>query len=135
MYKVASDRRQAALHRGRPSDWVNGQERLSDADKIKQLQDGINILETRIRALAPGSEERKRLGKEKLALQTEISELRKQVMREVPLEWRFFFVNEARRLLSRSQFDMIYNAAIRECKRSADQLGRPSDCDEKEKTK
>jgi len=183
MYKVASDRRQAALHRGRPADWVNGQEAapflerrlgsasmasrvlrlltpiarpdfgpsprpspfqtnaslsrslrriaklLNDADKIRQMQDGINILDARIQACAPG-EERKRLGKEKQAMQTELSELRKQKRREQPLYWKDFFVNEAKRLLPQSKFDMIFNAAIRECKLAAERSGRATDCED-----
>jgi hypothetical protein len=37
MYKVASDRRQSALHKGRIADWVNGDERLTIEQQYKQF--------------------------------------------------------------------------------------------------
>ncbi len=111
MYKVASDRRQTALHRGRPEDWVNGVEKLKPQDKLNQLRDGVKILQSRIDQSS--GKERARLGREKLALQNQIAELRRQIGRP-KIEWRPFFVNEAKRILSDSQFDLIYRAAIRE---------------------
>lgn len=112
MYKVASDRRQRSLHHGRPADWVNGAETLAPNDKLKQLQDGIKILQARIDATS--GKELAALGQEKLAMQNDIAALRKQIGRPA-LEWKPFFVNEAKRILSESQFDLIYRSALREC--------------------
>lgn len=108
MYKIASDKRQASLYRGKQSDWINGEERLSADDKLRQMQQGIKLLEARV--LAATGEERKRLGREKMALQDEIKALR-AVMPKSPVEWKAHFVNEAKRILSESQFQMIFNAA------------------------
>ena len=112
MYKIASNRHQTALHRGRPADWVNGKEQLKPADKLNQLRDGVKILQARIDAAT--GDEKKTLGLEKQTLQNEISALRKTLGRP-PLNWHSFFINEAKRILSDSQFDLIYKASIREC--------------------
>jgi hypothetical protein len=116
MYKGASDGHQRALHHGRPSDWIHGEERLTGQDKLNQLRQGIKILEGRILALPKGSEERKQLGIEKLAVQSEIKTLT-ATMPKAPPDWKQHFVNEAKRLLSDSQFKMIENSAKREATR------------------
>ena len=116
MYKVGSDKHQAALHRGKLADWVGGDFRLSPPDRLKQLQEGARILETRILALPPGAE-RSALGKEKFELQNELAALRKEFSRSVPPDWKSHFVNEAKRILSASKWEMIYNAATREAER------------------
>ncbi len=72
MYKVASDRRQRALHQGRPTDWVNGEEKQSPEDKRRNLQAAMQNLEERIKALPPGSAERRELGRQKLEWQQEL---------------------------------------------------------------
>lgn len=110
MYKVSSDKKQAALHHGRLSDWVNGEERLSEDDRRKQLQQSVKMLEDRIKATSPGSPERKRLGLEKLAVQDQLKELR-DARPKAPVDWKAHFINEAHRILSSSQFEMVMNAA------------------------
>jgi hypothetical protein len=110
MYKVASDKRQSSLTRGRLSDWVNGEERLSGDDKLNQLRQTCQILEGRILALPAGSEERRRLGQEKQQVQLQLKKLRDDKPKAPP-DWKMHFVNEAKRLLSDSQFKMIENAA------------------------
>lgn len=110
MYKVASDSRQRSLHHGRPADWINGEERLSPADHLAQLRQGVQILEKRILALPKGSEERKRLGVEKNAMQLQIKAATADLPKPPP-DWKMHFVDEAKRLLSDSQWRMIEHAA------------------------
>jgi hypothetical protein len=110
MYKVASDKRQSALYRGRPSDWINGEERLSAEDKLKQLQQGWKILQRRILALPNGSEERRKLGRELQSIQDQITLLKADFPKSQP-DLRAHFMNEARRILSPGQFEMVLNAA------------------------
>lgn len=110
MYKVASDGRQRALHHGRPSDWINGEERLAPPDRLNQLRQGIKILEARILSLPKGSEERKRLGQEKQSIQSEIKAVTADMPKSPP-DWKLHFIDEAKRLLSDSQWRMIESAA------------------------
>lgn len=114
MYKVASDRRQASLHHGKISDWINGDENLSVIDQIKQLQDGTRILQERIDACTD-NKERARLGKEKFEVQKQLRALKDK--------WGFhrstreglaqFIVDAAREILTPSQYETIHRAAIR----------------------
>lgn len=115
MYKIASDRRQSSLHRGRATDWISGDERLSPHDRLKQLQDGTKILDARILQAATPTE-KKALGVEKLGLQNQIKDLRASLPKAPP-SWKEHFVNEAKRILSASQFQMIERAAKIEAER------------------
>jgi hypothetical protein len=114
MYKVASDRRQTSLHRGTVADWVNGEERLTAAQRLEQMKEGVRILEDRCKSAI--GDERKRLGIEKLALQHELTAFKK-AMGMVNLARRDFpdlFRDVAREMLPKKQYEMIYNAAVRE---------------------
>lgn len=110
MYKGASDGHQRALHHGRPSDWLNGDERLAGDDLLRQLRQTAQLLETRILALPIGSKERRALGREKNEVQLKLKSLRADAPKPPP-DWKQHFVNEAKRILSASQFEMIVNAA------------------------
>ena len=118
MYKAGSDRHMTSLHRGRPSDWVNGQERLSNADQLLQMQDGVRILEERMK-VAPWGEARRTLGREKLALQLEISKFRKLVHMERQANQGIgeIFMTMAREMLPKVQFELILGATHRELDR------------------
>jgi hypothetical protein len=117
MYKVASDRRQRALHHGRPTDWVNGQEKLSPADQLRQMKDGLAILEGRI-AATDDAAERRRLGMEKQQLQRDLTAFRAanglQRKRGAPDGLHHLFVDVAKAMLPKVQFEMIWNATLRE---------------------
>lgn len=110
MYKGASDGHQRALHHGRASDWINGEERLTGDDLLRQLRQTTQILEIRILALPVGSEERRALGREKNEVQLRLKNLRADKPKAPP-DWKQHFVNEAKRILSASQFEMIERAA------------------------
>lgn len=123
MYKVASDRRQTVLHRGRLADWLNGDEWQSAEQRLRQMQDGVQIIEARILGL-PVGDERKALGIQKLAMQREITEFRKalHLVREARRGFGDTFVDIAKQILPKVQFEMIRNAAIRECDRRRKEL-------------
>lgn len=110
MYKSASDGRQRVLHQGRPTDWINGEEKLSADDLLRQLQQQAKMLEDRIKAAPIGSEDRKRMGREKNEVQNQLKALR-YARPKAPPDWKKHFVNEAKRILSASQFEMVMNAA------------------------
>lgn len=114
MYKVASDKRQSALRRGKLSDWVNGEERLSVEDQINQLKDGMRILEERI-ASASG-DERKQLGAQKWEMQCQMTKIKKSAGIEKRNREGIaqYIVDAARELLTKSQFDLIYRRAVRD---------------------
>jgi hypothetical protein len=116
MYKVASDRRQSALHRGRMSDWVNGEEFLKAEDRLRQLQCGYKILVDRIVALPKGSVERKKLGHEQKLLEAEITKLKALTppIKHASRGIADVFIDMAREILSEAQFKLVWNTAIRE---------------------
>lgn len=124
MYKVASDRRQAGLHHGSPRDWVNGTEQLSAIDQLRQLQDGIKILEGRIQATDIKSKDRVSLGLQKFQMQQEISALRKRANLERAVKQGFeqIFIEMAREMMPAVQFKIIFAATDREFKRRSDAL-------------
>lgn len=108
MYKVASDKRQTVLHRGRPSDWVNGQERLTAEQKRTQAKEGWNIIEARMLACTD-PEERKALIVRKREIEAELQEINKEVKREKQeVHWHKesfhdIFIQTAREMLSKVQ--------------------------------
>jgi hypothetical protein len=110
MYKAGSDRHQTALFRGKLSDWSGGAEVLSAEDQLSQLQVSTKLLEARIMVSPKGSPERKALGVQKFEVQEQIKVLRGTLPKSPP-DWKLHFVDEAKRLLSASQFEMIFNAA------------------------
>jgi hypothetical protein len=114
MYKVASDGRQRALHHGKLSDWVNGEERLTAADQIQQMRDGLNVLQGRINAAT--GEERRLLGIQKYEMQTQLSALKKShgVVKKQRDSLGEYIANAAREILTKSQFDLIYKRAVRD---------------------
>jgi hypothetical protein len=114
MYKVASDRRQDALRRGKLSDWVNGEEVLSIADQVALLKNGMLILERRIATSA--GEERKAFGLQKLEMQKKLTDLNRLAGYERRLREGIaqYIVDAARELLTKSQFELIYKRAQRD---------------------
>jgi len=117
MYKVASDKRQRSLHHGKLADWVNGVEQLSPVDQLQQLKEGLSILEKRI--LQSSGKERKELGIQKLAMQVEVSAIRKRahLQREAVRGFEDTFIDCARTMLAPLQFKLITAAAMNEVKR------------------
>ncbi len=117
MYKVASDKRQTALHRGRPADWVNGEERLPPEEQLRLMVDGIRIIDSRI-SEAPDQAEKQKLGKEKLAMQNSITAFRAKHgllrKRNETGGLAHLFVDIAKAMLPKVQFEMIWNATLRE---------------------
>lgn len=131
MYKVASDRRQTTLHRGRPSDWVNGEEVLTAERRLEQMKEGARILEARILASANSDPERTRLGQEKFKLQNEIKMLKAQlnIVKIARRSLGDVFVDMAKEILPKVQYEMVRNAALREHDRqqkALDQVALPS---------
>ena len=124
MYKVASDGRQRALHHGKLADWANGEERLSLEDQLNQKLDGLKILEARILSM-PKSPERSELGRQKLALQGEIGAFRKRIGRvRVAREGiEHIFLSLAKEMLSRPQFNAVWQCAVREHEKRQSELG------------
>ena len=78
MYKVSSDKRQSALHRGRLSDWAHGEEYQTDLQQRDNMAAAIQRLEERIHQ-EPSAGERKRMGREKLVTQGALSVLNKKI--------------------------------------------------------
>lgn len=113
MYKVSSDRRQSALSRGRLADWITNNDRPSIEEQLRQLREGVNIIDARI-SKASG-EEKRELGRQKWAMQQELTLLRKKcgLERKTKDGLSQFVVDAAREMLSKIQFDMIYRAAER----------------------
>jgi hypothetical protein len=113
MYKVASDKRQRGLHHGRPSDWVNGTEKMSTEDQYRQLKEGIRIIDRRI--LESTGKERKKLALQKADMQDEIVAfkekhgLKKKQMEGLPQ----YIADCAKEMLPKIQYEMILNAAKR----------------------
>lgn len=125
MYKVASNRQQTVLHRGRPSDWINGQEAPSATpdEEYRCLVQGAQALEARIKAL-PHGDDRKALGIQKRELETRIKEIKPLVKRHAA-QYRGlaeYFVDIAKEQLPRPQFKAMFEAARR--KREQEQPDR-----------
>lgn len=113
MYKGAADKRQTILHRGRPADWVNGEERLTGLDLMRQLQDEIRILEGRIMASC-SEEERRALGLQKHQAQERIAELRRSGVGKHRTGIETCFMQLAKEMLPKMQYLAIEGAARRE---------------------
>lgn len=117
MYKVASDKRQTALHHGKGlSDWVgDGVENLTRLEKYENLVRALNNLDQRIQALPKGSADRKKLGIQKLEMQNELSAmktgLKAQNLSDVSFEWCFFQICQEQ--LLPAQFRALVKAAYR----------------------
>lgn len=119
MYKVSSDKRQRSLHHGKLTDWVNGQEQLSPADQLEQMKEGMRIMHTRV-AAATGRE-RRDLIIDQTRMEKEIADFRTKhglARAQIP-ELPQYFVNCAKEILSPWQFEVIMNAAKRDCERAS----------------
>ena len=86
MYKVASDKRQAALHRGRLADWVDGEEAQQETRTIHEqyhdLKVAIQSLEAHYLKIPKDAEhkkERKEIALKLTRLQEDLSPLHKAV--------------------------------------------------------
>lgn len=113
MYKGASDGRQSALTRGRLSDWSNGDFKLTLEEQFFQNKEGIKILTSRI-ANSSG-EKKKDLLKEMAALEAAQSELKKKhhLVKKQRQGIEQFIAEEARLILPKNQWEVIYNSAKR----------------------
>lgn len=118
MYKTASDKKQAGLHHGKPSDWVNGTEQLSIQDQFQQLKDGMRVMDRRI-VLAVGKE-RSDLVRRKIEMEAEIVAFKRKhdLYPKDRLGFNNVFTSCAQEMLPKVQFDMIMNAAKREFDKS-----------------
>jgi hypothetical protein len=119
MYKVASASRQSALHRGRLADWQNGVEHLTPAQELEQLKSSHHILEDRIKNTTDEFERRK-LGREKLALQDRSKELKAQLgfapnvrNHQEAQTFEKYLVDATKAVVSKVQWGMISNMARR----------------------
>lgn len=126
MYKVASDKRQRGLHHGKPADWVNGAEQMSIADQFQQKKDEMNMLIQKMEA-AVGTPERKEFGRQKLALQNEMSAFRKLLGKEKLKAdgYEQVFIQVAKELLSPVQYRTISQATFRELERRKSEVLTP----------
>jgi thiamine kinase-like enzyme len=119
MYKIASDKRQSSLHHGRGlSDWIGeGEENLTGKEKRANIIRVLNNLQERIDSHPKGSEERKKLGLQKLELQNQLNDLSKAMKAEnlsvAAKDLGFCFLEVAREQLLPAQFRAILAAARR----------------------
>jgi hypothetical protein len=115
MYKISSDKKQTALHRGKITDWMNGKENLSIKDQFELMKRGIQIFESRL-LRETDKEERKRLGLEKLALQNELTKFRKlnRIEQDSRDGLAGAFIRVAKEMLGKTQYELILRAAERE---------------------
>jgi len=124
MYKIASDKRQTVLHRGRPNNWVNGQEQLSPEEGLRLLKNGLHVLEDRIKKAMPW--EKRKLGREKIKLQNEIVAFRAANgllrPRHNTDDLHHLFIEVAREMLSKVQFEILWNATLREYSKGTNRL-------------
>lgn len=113
MYKVSSDKKQAALHRGRLSDWLNGEERLSVEDRFSQMREGVKILQERKRTAT--DEERRQIGIELRDLESKIAEYKKAfaLVTRVERGIEARFIVAAREMLPRATYEAIHAEARR----------------------
>lgn len=116
MYKIASDKKQTILHRGRVKDWLaSGDGTLQAATGealVKQLKDETRILQNRI-ATCADLRERKALGLQMFEVQSRINELRKNGIGRPRAEIERAFFKEAKRILPSHMFDIVYSAALK----------------------
>ena len=120
MYKVASDKRQAALHHGSGlKDWIgDGQEHLTLAEQYQNL---IRVHDNLYERMCAEKDpiKRKELGVKKLQAQNDLSEIKAKLKLENTRQWltnRTFeecFVQVAREMLLPAQFKAMMNAAER----------------------
>lgn len=129
MYKVASDKRQAGLHHGKPADWVNGVEKLSPHDRLRQLGDGIRILNSRI-IESHGKPGKRKLILEKTRMEAEVALLRRELGVErkgAPMDnFGQMFVECSKQILSPVQFNIIKAATKRELERLEKDAAAPA---------
>lgn len=107
MYKVASATAASKAHRGKLSDWVTGEQHLTDEEKRGSLQAPARSLEARIK-LTTNEAEKRRLGQEKHRIQEAIHAMRPP--RRCPDAVQHF-IDVAREVLSKSQFRLIMHRA------------------------
>jgi len=118
MYKVASDKRQSALHRGRLSDWANGEQYLTAEQRLEQMREGWRILQERCNAAT--GEEKKRIGLEMLALQNQLREAKKAlglIGHIAKRGWQDVFRDMCKEMLPKVQYELIVKATHREVAR------------------
>lgn len=116
MYKVSSDKRQRALHQGRPTDWVGGEEVQTESGLRNNLVRAAQNLEERIKGLPKGSPERRQLGLEKLAIQNQLNAARveqraENILLNSDISW--CFVTVVREQALPAQFRAWWAAAKR----------------------
>lgn len=114
MYKIASDRRQAALRRGRLADWINGEERQTDEELRSNLVRAAANIERRLLA-EENPIERKCLGVEKLSLQKQIESLNKRLKAaNIYSAGLDSYIGQAmREVLTRAQRELVLGRARR----------------------
>lgn len=137
MYKVASDRRQAALHRGGPWDWANGEERVSHEDERESLRLVLRKMEEELANADLPLPRRRELGRRKIEMQERAKALKAIVGREKLLREGAsqFFVDVARRRLIKTEYAAIWREAnemydaelakLREASAALDGAGHP----------
>lgn len=127
MYKVASDKRQSALTRGRLADWAGGEEYQSAETKLRQMQEGVQILDNRIQKMK-GQSGVAELGKQKLAMQADITAFRKamHLVRMAREGYGETFVTMAKQMLPKVTFDLISGATRRELEQRKKALDAPT---------
>ena len=122
MYKVASDKRQTALRRGRLADWVDGGEPHVETRTIHEqyhdLKTAIQSLEAHYHKIPKDSEhskERRQIGLKLARLQEDLSPLHKAVKADNLKKNGIadYFVNVAREQLYPAQFKAMWAAAAR----------------------
>ena len=117
MYKIASDKRQSALHRGSIADWASGEEHITILQEYDAMCRRDKQFDEQMHAVPVGSEERQRLGKERAALQVRIKEMKNAVKVAGLYKARGnvpeCFVEVAKEMLVPGQFKAMWAAAER----------------------
>ncbi len=124
MYKISSDKRQTALHRGRLADWLGpGAPDLTDEQKRQTLVDRAQSIHDALVKLPKKSPERRALGLEYAEINLAINELRPA--RRGPPSVESFFICVAKERLTRVQYDQLMTEATARAE-SARQKERPA---------
>lgn len=126
MYKTASKSRQRGIDRGRLADWINGDEQMTDGDLYKSHLRAMDGIEQDILACVDKAK-RKALGRRKFELQQEVHRLRSLLQMKRRVEnggIPHYFVDAARAILSRGQFQLILDMAKRNYDEEAAALRR-----------
>lgn len=108
MYKVASDKSVRAAHRGRSSDWENGELKLTDEEKRASLVSHLQYLEKEL-SQTTNRQARKELGLRKFETQNAITAIRPK--KKCP-DVQQCFIDAAREMLSRAKFNQLMDRAV-----------------------